>query len=85
VILAAPTATPGGSLGDGPNGNLLSVSKLNTIDMFLTDQFTIKHTTLNLGLRFDHYDVFTPDQRQLAYTFPTGVPSRRRPSPRPIT
>jgi hypothetical protein len=49
------------------------VSKLNTIDMFLTDQFTIKHTTLNLGLRFDHYDVFTPDQRQLAYTFPTGV------------
>ena len=73
VSMYAPTATSVGSLGDGPNGNLLSVSKLNTIDMFLTDQFTIKHTTLNLGLRFDHYDVFTPDQRQLAYTFPTGV------------
>ena len=62
-----------GSLGDGPKGNLLSIAKVNTIDAFITDQFTIKRTTLNLGLRFDRYDVFTPDQTQLAYTFPTGL------------
>jgi hypothetical protein len=73
VIMAAPTATQVGSLGDGPNGNLLSVSKLNTIDAFLTDQYTIGRATLNLGVRWDHYDVFTPDQRQLAYTFPSGL------------
>jgi len=72
VFLGAPTATHVGSLGDGPNGNLLSVSKLNTIDAFLTDQYTIGRATLNLGVRFDHYDVFTPEQRQLAYTFPTA-------------
>ena len=24
-------------------------------------------------MRYDHYDVFTPDQTQLAYTFPSGV------------
>jgi len=71
VFMAAPTATHVGSLGDGPKGNLLSVSKLNTIDAFVTDQYTIGRATLNLGVRWDHYDVFTPEQRQLAYTFPT--------------
>jgi hypothetical protein len=73
VNLAAPTATHVGSLGDGPKGNLLSVSKLNTIDAFLTDQYTIGRATMNLGLRFDHYDVFTPEQRQMAFTFLTGL------------
>jgi hypothetical protein len=73
VFMAAPTATQVGSLGDGPKGNLLSVAKLNTIDAFLTDQYTIGRATLNLGVRWDHYDVFTPDQRQLAFTFPSGL------------
>jgi hypothetical protein len=73
VIMSAPTATHVGSLGDGPNGNLLSVSKLNTLDAFITDQFTIKRTTLNIGLRWDHYDVYTPEQSQLAFTFPSGL------------
>jgi len=73
VIMAAPTATQVGSLGDGPKGNLLSVAKVNTLDAFVTDQYTIGRVTLNLGLRWDHYDVFTPDQRQLAFTFPSGL------------
>jgi hypothetical protein len=73
VIMYAPTALSVGSLGDGPNGNLLSVAKVNTTDFFVTDQWAYKRATLNLGLRFDHYDVFTPDQQQLAYTFPTGL------------
>ncbi len=73
VQMYAPTATSVGSLGDGPNGNLLSIAKVKTTDFFVTDQYTIKRTTLNLGFRFDHYDVFTPDQSQLAYTFPSGV------------
>jgi hypothetical protein len=73
VIMYAPTALSVGSLGDGPKGNLLSVAKVNTIDFFLTDQWAYKRATFNLGLRYDHYDVFTPDQQQLAYTFPTGL------------
>ena len=73
VIMSAPTATQVGSLGDGPKGNLLSVAKVNTLDAFVTDQYTIGRVTLNLGVRWDHYDVFTPDQRQLAYTFPSGL------------
>lgn len=69
VILAAPTATQVGSLGDGPKGNLLSVAKLNTVDAFLSDQYTVGRATFNLGVRFDHYDAFTPEQTQLAYSY----------------
>ena len=73
VQMYAPTATQVGNLGAGPNGDLLSVDKVNTLDWFLTDQWSIGRATLNLGVRYDHYDVYTPDQRQLAYTFPSGV------------
>jgi hypothetical protein len=73
VIMAAPTATHVGSLGDGPNGNLTSIDKVTTYDGFLTDQYAIGRATFNLGVRFDHYDVWTPSQQQLGYTFPTGV------------
>jgi hypothetical protein len=73
VIFYAPTATHVGSLGDGPSGNLLSIDRVNTKDFFVTDQYTVGRATLNLGLRYDQYDVFTPDQTQLAYSFPTGL------------
>jgi hypothetical protein len=73
VTLYAPTATHVGSLGDGPNGNLLSVAKVNTLDAFFTDQWAVGRATLNLGVRYDHYDVFTPTQSQLAFAFPTGL------------
>jgi len=69
----APTATHVGSLGDGPSGNLLSVDKVTTFDAFVTDQYTVGRATMNLGVRFDHYRVWTPTQTQLAYNFPTGV------------
>ena len=73
VNMAAPTATQVGNLGAGPNGDLTSIDKVTTYDWFLTDQYAIGRATFNLGLRFDHYDVWTPTQNQLAYTFPTGV------------
>jgi hypothetical protein len=70
VSFYAPTATHVGGLSDGPSGNLLSVDKVTTYDAFVTDQLTAGRATLNLGLRFDHYRVWTPPQSQLAYTFP---------------
>ena len=73
VAMYAPTATQVGSLGDGPKGNLLSIAKVSTTDAFLTDQWTVGRATFNLGVRFDHYDVWTPNQTQLAYTFPSGL------------
>jgi len=76
VILYAPTATAIGGILAGPHGDLLSVDKLNTTDAFVNDQWSIGRATLNLGLRFDHYRNFTPDQKQLAYSFgPLNVPA----------
>ena len=69
VQLFAPTATHVGSLGDGPNGNLLSVAKLNTYDAFLNDQYQVGRVTFNMGLRWDRYRAWTPEQQQLAYSF----------------
>ena len=69
VQLFAPTATHVGSLGDGPNGNLLSVAKLNTYDAFLNDQYQVGRVTFNMGLRWDRYRAWTPEQKQLAYSF----------------
>jgi hypothetical protein len=73
VVLYAPTATAIGGIQAGPNGDLLSVDKVTTYDAFLTDQWTVGRATLNLGVRFDHYRVWTPVQSQLAFTFPSGV------------
>jgi hypothetical protein len=69
VILYAPTATKIGGIQAGPNGDLLSVDKLNTQDAFVSDQWSVGRATLNLGLRYDRYRNFTPDQKQLAYSF----------------
>jgi hypothetical protein len=75
-----PTATRVGSLGDGPNGNLLSVSKVTTVDAFVSDQYAIGRATLNLGVRFDHYRVWTPPQKQLAGTSgPISIPAQSFP------
>ncbi len=45
--------------------------------LFITDQWPYGRATFNLGVRYDHYDVFTPDQTQLAYTFPSGARASR--------
>ena len=72
VQLYAPTATNVGGILSGPHGELLNVNKVTTYDAFLTDQWTVGRAALNLGVRFDHYRSWSPDQQQLAYTFPTG-------------
>ena len=83
VQLFAPTALQVGNLGDGPNGNLLSIDRVNTKDLFFTDQWSVGKATFNLGLRYDGYDVYMPNQTQLAYTFPSGLSIPRR-AARPI-
>jgi hypothetical protein len=81
VILYAPTATAVGGIQSGPNGDLLSVDKLNTYDAFINDQWSVGRATLNLGVRYDRYRNFTPDQKQLAYSFgPLNVPAATIPA-----
>ena len=75
VVLYAPTATHVGAIDDGPNGNLLQDSRMTVSDAFVSDQWNIGRATLNLGLRWDRYHAWSPEQRQLAYSFgPLSVP-----------
>jgi hypothetical protein len=69
VRISAPTATSVGKLGAGPNGDLTSIDKLTTIDAFVTDQYAIGRTTLNLGVRYDHYRSWSPAQTQLPFSY----------------
>jgi len=73
VAFYAPTATNVGGILSGPHGELLNVNKLSTSNAFLTDQWTAGRAALNIGVRYDHYRSWSPDQQQLAYTFPTGL------------
>jgi carboxypeptidase family protein len=84
VVFYAPTATNVGGVLSGPHGELLSVDKVTTYDAFITDQYTVGRATLNLGLRYDHYRVWTPDQQQLAYSFPIA-PTGQQPISIPAT
>ncbi len=75
VTLYAPTASSVGKVLAGPNGDLLNVNKLDTYDIFASDQVAIGRATVTLGVRYDRYRVWTPEQRQLAYSYgPLSVP-----------
>jgi hypothetical protein len=47
---------------------LLSAGKLDHSNVFISDQFSAGRLTLNVGLRFDHYRSWIPEQQQLAST-----------------
>lgn len=75
VVLYAPTATHVGAIDDGPQGNLLSLDRMTVASAFVSDQWAIGRVSLNLGARFDRYISWTPEQRQMAYSFgPLVIP-----------
>ncbi|HMD37050.1 MAG TPA: carboxypeptidase regulatory-like domain-containing protein [Vicinamibacterales bacterium] len=80
VVFYAPTATNVGGVLSGPHGELLNVNKLGTYNTFLSDQWSAGKATLNMGVRYDHYRSYSPDQQQLAYSFPAGVPTPALPA-----
>ena len=51
--------------------NTVSISSLATTSAFVTDTWTIKKLTLNVGARFDRYRVWLPEQSILAGRFST--------------
>ena len=51
---------------------------LATTSMFLTDTWTVNKLTLNLGVRYDRYRVYLPEQQLAAGRFvPDGADLRR--------
>jgi len=75
VVFGIPTALSVSGLKASDNGDLLVVNKLDQQDVFVNDTWSLGRVTLNLGVRWDRYRGWMPDQRQLAYAIgPVSVP-----------
>jgi hypothetical protein len=72
LIFYFPTATEVGTLSSNDNGGLLGRNAINQQAFFLTDTWSIGRLTANLGVRWDRYNNFLPEQHQLAASF--GIP-----------
>lgn len=76
VVLYAPTALRvNKKASDVSDGDLTTQDRLDVVNAYFNDQWTFGRTTLNLGVRWDRYHGWSPDQKQLPYTFgPLVVP-----------
>jgi hypothetical protein len=75
VVLDFPTATEVNSYS-ARNGGLLTINKLDQEDLFLSDQWTMGRVALNLGVRWDRYKSWVPDQHQMAFEVLPGCAGR---------
>jgi hypothetical protein len=66
IVIQFPTANEVGKLHN--NANLLSVAKLDQIGAFINDTWAIGRTTFTLGVRYDRYKGWIPEQEQLGGT-----------------
>ena len=63
VIFALPTATKAGSLD--AHDSLTSRAALDQIGAFVNDTWSLGRATMNIGVRFDQYKGWLPEQEQL--------------------
>jgi hypothetical protein len=66
VVLDFPTATQVN--GYGLRDDLLSVARLDSQGLFVSDTYQRGRVSVNAGLRYDRYKPWLPEQRQLAFT-----------------
>jgi hypothetical protein len=66
IVVQFPTALEVGKLHN--NENLLSVAKLDQVGAFINDTWSFGRLTLNLGVRYDRYKGWIPEQEQLGGT-----------------
>jgi hypothetical protein len=66
IVVQFPTALEVGKLHN--TGNLLSANKLDQIGLFLNDTWAVGRLTVNMGVRYDRYKGYMPEQRQLGAT-----------------
>ena len=63
VVFGIPTALCVSGLKASDDGDLLVVNKLDQQDVFLNDTWSMGRVTLNLGVRWDRYRGWMPEQR----------------------
>jgi hypothetical protein len=77
VIFGIPTATCVCGRKASDDGQLLVVNKLDQQDFFVNDTWSMGRVTLNMGLRWDRYRGWMPDQEQIAFAIgPVSVPAQ---------
>ena len=80
VVFGIPTALSISGLKASDDGDLLVVNKLDQQDLFLNDTWSMGRLTMNLGVRWDRYRGWMPDQRQIAFAVgPVSVEERNFP------
>jgi hypothetical protein len=77
VVFGVPTALSVSGHRASDDGDLLVVNKLDQQDLFLSDTWTAGRVTLNLGIRWDRYRGWMPEQKQMAFSNgPVSVPQQ---------
>jgi hypothetical protein len=77
VIFGIPTATCVCGRKASDDGQLLVVNKLDQQDLFLNDTWSMGRVSLNLGVRWDRYRGWMPEQEQIAFSNgPVSVPAQ---------
>jgi hypothetical protein len=77
VVFGIPTALSISGLAASDDGDLLVVNKLDQQDFFVQDTWALGRVTLNLGVRWDRYRGWMPEQRQIAFAVgPVSVPEQ---------
>jgi len=80
VVFGIPTATCVCGRYASDNGQLLVVNKLDQQDLFLNDTWSMGRVTLNMGVRWDRYHGWMPEQEQMAFAIgPVSVPAQTFP------
>jgi hypothetical protein len=80
VVFGVPTATAVTGRRASDDGLLLVVNKLDQQDFFVNDTWSKGRVTMNLGLRWDRYRGWMPDQGQPAFSNgPVNVPAQSFP------
>jgi Carboxypeptidase regulatory-like domain len=80
VVFGIPTALCVCGRYASDDGQLLVVNKLDQQDLFVNDTWSMGRINLNLGLRWDRYRGWMPEQEQIAYSIgPVSVPAQTFP------
>ena len=80
LVFGVPTATPVTGRRASDDGLLLVVNKLDQQDFFVSDTWSMGRVTMNLGVRWDRYRGWMPEQGQPAFSNgPVSVPAQTFP------
>ncbi|MCC6988664.1 MAG: TonB-dependent receptor, partial [Acidobacteria bacterium] len=68
IVFWFPTARSVGSLKTDNNGDTYVGNNLDVFGAFVNDTWSVGRATVNMGVRWDRYNNWLPDQSQVAFT-----------------